>query len=246
MTFTRVAALTTLLLCCAGPAGAQVNLEFHDGLVNLTTQNAPLRAILAEWARLGGTQVVNLERLAGSPVTLQLTNVPETQALDIILRGTAGYIAGQRTSVAATNQSSLDRIMVVPTAGTAPPAVASRPAATPPPFQQTPQPSFQQTPQPFAQANPDDDPPDAPDDERPNRVNRPGVPPAVLRMVGPNGQAVPQPYVIDDDTPQVPAPAPTTAPNPFGVTTGAARPGMPPPQPTPPQQRPPNTRDPEP
>jgi len=238
MTFTRVAALTAVLFCCARSAGAQVNLEFHDGLVNLTTQNAPLRTILAEWARLGGTQVVNLERLAGSPVTLQLTNVPETQALDIILRGTAGYIAGQRTSVAASHQSSLDRIMVVPTAGTAPPAVASRPAATPPPFQQMPQP--------FAQANPDDDPADAPDDERPNRVIRPGVPPAVLRMVGPNGQAVPQPYVIDDDTPQVPAQGPTPAPNPFGVVTGSARPGMPAPQPIPPQQRPPNTRDPEP
>src|SRR4051794_41853565 len=117
MNFSRVAVLTSLLFCCAGSAGAQVTLEFHDGLVNLTAQNAPLRTILNEWARLGGTQIVNADRLTGLPVTLQLTNVPETQALDIILRGTAGYIAGQRTSGAAGNQAVLDRIMVGATAG---------------------------------------------------------------------------------------------------------------------------------
>src|SRR5689334_10920565 len=99
MTFTRVATLGALLFCWAGLSRAQaVRLEVHDGKVNLTTQNASLRAILTEWARLGGTQVVNADRLTGPPVTLQLTDVPETQALDIILRGTAGYIAGQRAS----------------------------------------------------------------------------------------------------------------------------------------------------
>ena len=130
MTLTRVAALSALLFCGAGPAGAQsVKLEFNDGKVNLTAQNASLRAILTEWARLGGTQVVNMERLAGAPVTLQLTDVPETQALDIILRGTAGYIAGQRAAAGpAGARSTLDRILVVPTAGTAA-VVSARPAA---------------------------------------------------------------------------------------------------------------------
>ena len=86
MTLTRAAALSALLFCYAGPAWAQnVRLEFHDGKVNLIAQNASLRAILTEWARLGGTQVVNMERLAGPPVTLQLTDVPEMQALDTIL-----------------------------------------------------------------------------------------------------------------------------------------------------------------
>ena len=237
MTFTRVAALTSLLFCCAGPVSAQVRLEFHDGLVNLTTQNAPLRTILAEWARLGGTQVVNVERLTGAPVTLQLTNVPETQALDIILRGAAGYIAGQRTAASASNQSALDRIMVVPTAGTANIAPQARPV-TPPPFQQAPQ-AFTQ---PDRDDNPSSDVP--PDDDRPNRVVRPGAPP-VLRMVAPNGQGPAQPFVIEEETQQVPAPT-TTPTNPFGVTVGSARPGMPTPQPQPPPQRPPNTRDAEP
>jgi len=242
MTFTRVAVLTSLLFCCAGSAGAQVTLEFHDGLVTLDAQNAPLRTILNEWARLGGTQVVNADRLTGLPVTLQLTSVPETQALDIILRGTAGYIAGQRTSAAAANQSLLDRIMVVPTAGTAN-VVASRPAAPPAP-------PFQQIAQPFVQPEPDDNAlSDVPDDERPNRIVRPGGAAPVIRMVAPNGQGPnqgPQPFVIEDSAPQGPPPtAPTMPANPFGATTGAARPGMPAPQPVPPQ-RPPNTRDAEP
>jgi hypothetical protein len=239
MTFTRVATVTALLLWCAGPASAQaVRLEFHDGRVNLTTQNASLRAILTEWARLGGTQVVNAERLTGAPVTVQLTDIPETQALDIILRGSAGYIAGERASAAQASQSSLDRILVLPPAGTATPAattVAARPVTAAPP-------TFQQAPQAFVQPDPDE-PADVPDDDRPNRGTRPGVPP-VIRMVAPNGQVVAQPFVIEDDA--QPAPAPTATPsNPFGVTGGSARPGMPPPPPPQPQ-RPANTRDQEP
>ena len=37
------------------------------GKVNLIAQNASLRAILNEWARVGGTRLVNPERLTGGP-----------------------------------------------------------------------------------------------------------------------------------------------------------------------------------
>jgi len=235
MTFTRGAALAALLCCCAIPAQAQaVKLEFHDGLVNLTTQNASLRTILAEWGRLGGTQIVNAERVGGAPLTLQLTNVPETQALDIILRGTAGYIAGERrTTQAIGTRSALDRIMVVPTAGTAN-TVAARPPTAAPPF-------GQQQPQPVIQPDPDDDPVSdvPPDDERPNRR----VPPQI-RMVAPDGRVVAQPYVEDDQDPQ-PAQGPQVPANPFGVQSGSSRPGVISPVPPQPQQAP-NARDPEP
>lgn len=235
MTFTRVTALAALLLCYAGPAHAQaVKIEFHDGRVNLTTQNASLRAILAEWGRLGGTQVVNAERLGGAPLTLQLTDVPETQALDIILRGTAGYIAGQRrTADALGTRSSLDRIMVVPTAGTASTVSSRPPTATPP---------FMQQPQPVIQPDPDDDPVSdvpPPDDERPNRR----VPPQI-RLVAPDGRVVSQPYVEDDPSPQ-PA-TPQVPANPFGVIGGSSRPGVINPPPPQQQEQTPNTRDPEP
>jgi hypothetical protein len=237
MTLTRVAALATaaaLLFCFAGPVHAQnVKLEFRDGKVNLTTQNASLRAILTEWARLGGTQVVNTERLAGPPVTLQLTDVPETQALDIILRGTAGYIAGLRaTAEITTARSTLDRILIVPTAGTAA-SVSARPAV-PPPFA-----APQRFPQPQPQPDPDDDPVSdvPPDDDRPqNRGN--------VRRGGPN-QGQPEPEEPqDDDQPE--QPEPSTAPtNPFGIQTGSSRPGTITPVPQQPE-RPRSQPDPEP
>ena len=233
MTFTRVALLCASTLCCAGSAAAQsVSLEFHDGKVNLTTQNASLRTILNEWARVGGTQVVNMDRLAGAPVTIQLNGVPETQALDIILRGSAGYIAGLRSGAAPGGTGSLlDRILVVPTAGTAP-ALSARPVAAPPPPFAAP-PRFPQPDLDDNQASDNVPNGDPATNRGPVRVN---VPPAGVN------QAPPQPFADD-----VPQPArPSTAPaNPFGIQTGSSRPGTITPVPQPPE-RPRTQPDPEP
>jgi len=224
MTFTRVTAFAALLFCCTGPASAQaVRLEFHDGKVNLTTQNASMRAILAEWARLGGTQVVNAERLSGTPLTLQLTDVPEMQALDIILRGSAGYIAGLRPGTVETGtRSALDRIMVVPTAGTAS-TVVTRPATAP-------SPSVTTVRQPIQPPDMDANPDVSLDDNLPG--GRPGVPITIQRGL----QTPPQPFQPqDDDSPQ-PAPNSPVPSNPFGIQTGSSRPGTI--SPVPPQQAP--------
>ena len=48
-------------------------------------KDATVRQILAEWARVGQTKIVNVERIPGGPLTLELNNVPEAQALDILL-----------------------------------------------------------------------------------------------------------------------------------------------------------------
>jgi hypothetical protein len=220
MAITRVAALSALLVCCAGPLSAQtIRLEFHDGKVNLITQNADVRTILTEWARLGDTHVVNAERLAGPPLTLQLTDVSETQALNVILRGTAGYIAGARTSVPPTSRSALDRIMVVPTAGTAT-IVPSRAAAPT-------SPAYQQIPQAYVEPAPNDDDGPRNGGERVNGAVPPGTSaPAAVRTVAPSGVAEPAPYGLEENAQPTPAPTPRPA-NPFGVTTGSARPGMP-------------------
>ncbi len=122
-----------LLLIGAGAASAQtVKLEFLNGRVNLTAQNAPIRAILAEWTRLGGTNIVNGDRVAGPPVTLELQGVPERQALDVILRGVAGYMLAARES-SGRGASHFDRMMILPTS--APPRATPSTAATfaPPP-----------------------------------------------------------------------------------------------------------------
>ena len=66
----------------AAPAGAEVQLKIENGAVWLTATDATVREILAEWARVGQTRIVNGEKVPGGPVTIELTNVPEERALD--------------------------------------------------------------------------------------------------------------------------------------------------------------------
>jgi hypothetical protein len=93
---------------------AGVMLTIQNGLVSLDAQEVTVRQILTEWARVGKTRVVNVERLAGGPVTLKFERVPERQALDIILRSVPGYVAALRESLVA-DASIYDRILVMPT-----------------------------------------------------------------------------------------------------------------------------------
>jgi hypothetical protein len=114
-----------VVLALAAPAAAQpLQLSFDNGRVSINATAAPVRTILAEWARLGGTQVVNAEKISGPPVTIQLVDVPEAQALEVLLRNVAGYMAAPRR--AANGASSYDRILVMPTTST-PVAAATRP-----------------------------------------------------------------------------------------------------------------------
>jgi len=127
----RALTVTAILLgwTCAAQAQQSVRLEFNDGRVTLSARDAPLRAILAEWARLGGATVVNGERVVGQPVTLELTAVPERQALDVLLRGVSGYMIAPRRA-GTSGVSMFDRILILPTS-TPPanpaPAAAARP-----------------------------------------------------------------------------------------------------------------------
>ena len=201
-----VAAVVVLLV--ASSASAQVlSLEFHDGRVRLTAENVPVSRILDEWARLGGTKIVNGERVPGAPVTLQLTDVPERQALDTVLRGAAGYMVLARDT-ATPGASAFDKILVLPTTTRAPAvAVAPQPAPPPPQFQNRPDTDVDL-----------DEPAENP------QVQSPGAFPR--RRVLPNAppNAAP-PASTEDEAPaqnEAPAPAPG---NPFGVVPGGTRPG---------------------
>jgi hypothetical protein len=97
MQFQTALACAAMLLGVAATSSAQaVSLQFNNGRVSLNAQNAPVRTILVEWARLGGTRIVNGDRLGGGPVTLELTDVPERAALDVLLRSAAGYVVTAR------------------------------------------------------------------------------------------------------------------------------------------------------
>ena len=100
------------LACCPTGALAQVRVTMHDGRVTVSATEATPRQILTEWARVGQARVVNLDKLAGAPLTLELTDVPELKALDIILRATAGYVAAPRRQAMARG-AQFDRILIV-------------------------------------------------------------------------------------------------------------------------------------
>jgi hypothetical protein len=232
MTVIRIVTLAVGLLGWAHAAAAQtVKLEFHDGKVNLTTQNASVRAILTEWARIGGTEIVNAEKVSGPSVTLQLTDVAEVQALDVILRGMAGYFASLRAAPAAVGKSVLDRILIVQTAGIA--SAATGPAAAAPAQSFIPQ---RETPEQDLTGNRITDV--RVDDEEPNRA----LGTAPMRVNDPAAPQTPQP-----DQLQL-LPVVTTPPNPLGVPAReSARPARPDemtPVPTPTQRLP--TREQEP
>jgi hypothetical protein len=114
-----------VVLAFALPAEAQLKLEIANGRVTLDAVNVPTRQILAEWARIGGTKVVGSEKIVGPPLTLRLVDVAEKQALDIILRNVAGFMAAPRQASAAPGASAYDRILIMATSSVAPPQPAN-------------------------------------------------------------------------------------------------------------------------
>src|SRR4051812_47975651 len=113
-------------LCTASAASADVRLTMQDGRVSIVATNATVRQILAEWARVGQTKIVNLDRIPGGPVTLELIDVNEAKALEVLLRPLSGYITAPRATDVAT-LSHYDRIVVIPT------LASERPVAAPAP-----------------------------------------------------------------------------------------------------------------
>jgi len=104
-----------LLLWSVSPSwAAGLKLTMQDGLVSLDAQDVTVRQILTEWARIGKTRIINVERITGGPITLQIDDMPEKQALDIVLRSIPGYIALPRAAPIA-DASLYDRILIMAT-----------------------------------------------------------------------------------------------------------------------------------
>lgn len=186
----------------ASAASADVKVTMQNGRVTIVAKDATIRQILTEWARVGQTKIVNVERIPGAPQSIELTNVPEAEALEILLRSISGYIAAPRAA-AMPNASTFDRIVVMPTVAAPRAPVSASVASAQPVFPQ------QQVPQ-----TTDDDA----DDERP----QPPVPqPGPQR--GPIFNQFPQPQVVNPQTGQ-------PMPQPFNPQPNAAQPQQAPPQ----------------
>ena len=191
----------------ASTAFADVRVTMHDGRVTVVAKDATLRQIFTEWARVGQTKIVNVERIPGGPISIELTDVPEAQALDVLLRSVSGYMAAPRPTPVA-NLSRYDRILVMPT------PVSTRVSVT------GGVPAFQQPP-----------PDDAGDDQSPANVGPARAP--VFFLPGPTPQVVNpaaqggMPTVVPGIGGAIPAPinAPATIPALFPgapTTTGSS------------------------
>lgn len=223
--------LSLLLAALAVPLPAwagELALSFHDGRVTLKAADVSLRQILVEWARLGQVRVVGLEKLTGAPVTLELTDVAEKQALEILLRSVAGYVAAPRRVAVSATASRFDRLVLLPTSiASAAPVAAPRPAAFTPP---APFPDAIQI------ANEEPDASDSP--------NPPGIPVFVPGVEPANPGMAPQPAPITQGTirpfqspsdPNQPMPDPALSPDPPAGPLLTNRPGVLPAPPRPPR-----------
>jgi hypothetical protein len=180
--------LVVLVAVCtaafAAPVQARqdVRVSFANGRVTVIAENATLTAILREWQRVGGSTFINLEKISSNePVTLHLENAPELQAIDVLLRPTAGYIVAGRTA-SSTSPSSLGRVLLMSgrRPATYPAAVATSGPATP---------TVEETRPRFPAGPP------RPDDDGPVRRQTPPAPatqpPAALSQPATLGQASP-------------------------------------------------------
>jgi hypothetical protein len=219
----RSALAVALLAVAASPVRAgEVKVTLNQGLVTILADDAPISRILAEWARVGQTKIVNGDKMM-TVVSLQLVDIPERQALDILLRSASGYMAAERPTALA-GASSFDRIMILPFSR--PPAAS--PVMTtnsvPQPFNQQPRPMM---PQP--QTDDDGHPVMPPGMAQQGQPMSPGQQTAPMPgMLPPTGTQNGNPAQAPQTLPRpgfLPAPAGPQQPVPFGAP---AVPGKPP------------------
>jgi hypothetical protein len=199
-------------------AAPQVALRVTDGRVWLSARDATVAQVFEEWARVGHTRIVNAETIAGR-LTLELTGVPEEQALDLLLRSAAGFVAMPRMDAGQTvSRSQFESIFIM--AARQPivrAASASAPVFQPPPVQpalgQMIAPGVQRILGADGQPVPDDQEDAPPQDARPRSALPPGF--AAPPQTAPPAPATGEPAPIGSAVPgMIVAPPVSTTPQP--------------------------------
>jgi hypothetical protein len=208
--FSRCGILTAAIAATlsATPAVAQdLKLSMANGRVTLVARDVPVRQILAEWARVGDTRIVNGDKLVGPPITIELVDYPEGRALDIVLRQAAGYMAAARPANSA-GPSLYDRILILPSSR--PPATTA--VATPPPYNR----NFMPQPMPQPVEDEDREPADQGPIQPPGMVPAPGSPfPGQPPLPGQQGPQQQQPVFTAPRPGMVPPQPQQSVPNPY-------------------------------
>ena len=113
-----------------GPGADELQFTIGEGRVTLIASDALLGDVLAEWERAGNTRFVDAGDLDEVPVSLHLVDVPEAEALRLLLRPAAGYLAARRAPL-TPGASVYDRVKILAGRANSPPprsAPATRPA----------------------------------------------------------------------------------------------------------------------
>jgi len=195
-----VAFAACLLAAASGASAQSLDLQLRNGRVSVDARGVPVAQILERWAALSGATIEGAKTLADEPVTLQLADVPERDALEVVLRGVAGYVlAGRATPGGA---STVDRILILGSSS----APATPPSAGP---RTPPAPSTTQAPQSIVESMP-----------------QVGLEPPEQALVDISEGWRDQETIADlpgQAAPQAPPPATS---NPFGVVSGSPVPGV--------------------
>ena len=113
----RRTSIAAALLLAATVAHGQssVELTIADGRVSLVAHGATLPQILAEWTRVGGTQIENGASASGGPLDLRFTNTTEEEALQVLLRDVNYVVVERASSTPPVTASRMQRILIAPT-----------------------------------------------------------------------------------------------------------------------------------
>ncbi len=109
-----LAGVTVAVTAAAAARGAgadELELAVGQGRVTLVAAGVPLGEVLAEWERVGGTRFEGVGELGAAPVSLHLEGVAEREALRLLLRPAAGFLAAPR-SPDASGASIYDRVRI--------------------------------------------------------------------------------------------------------------------------------------
>jgi hypothetical protein len=156
----------TGLVAAQQPDGA-VRVSLADGRASISAQQATLAQILAEYSRVGGVRIETASPLPRQPISVDLANVSERQAFEVLLRGVGGFVAVPHATAADARDglSEFARVVIVSMSRPADIAHGAGPAAN-------------------TAAPPAPQPPSATQAMFP-------VAPGVNRLLGPDGQPVP-------------------------------------------------------
>lgn len=95
--FVSAAFLAAAAVATAEPRQSSILVSFADGHVTVVATGASAADILAEWGRVGKTEIIGLDRLSGRHLMLTLKGVDESAAIEEILGSGYGFAASVKT-----------------------------------------------------------------------------------------------------------------------------------------------------